>query len=145
MTTPTGRREALEILTRRELSQRKVCRYLGLSRRVATYTLKQPEKDRSLDASLRSQDVILTLSRFMPPYGKPAFVRSDNGAIYRCQGHALAARRCNRSGLHRAWQSMAKRIRRKLQRQTARRIAKPRMGPQPRRGQGAHRTLAAVL
>ncbi|VWB96824.1 hypothetical protein BTE28158_04632 [Burkholderia territorii] len=60
--------------------------------------------------------------------------------IYRCQGHALAARRCNRSGLHCAWQSMAKRIRRKLQRQTARRIAKTRIVPQPRRGQGAHRT-----
>ncbi|AIP56104.1 integrase catalytic subunit [Burkholderia pseudomallei] len=31
-------------------------------------------------ASLRSQDVILTLSRLMRLYGKPAFVRSDNGA-----------------------------------------------------------------
>jgi hypothetical protein len=29
-------------------------------------------------ASLRSQDVILTLSRLMRLYGKPAFVRSDN-------------------------------------------------------------------
>lgn len=47
-----GRREALEVLTRRELSQRKACRYLGLSRRVATYTLKQPEKDRSLGERL---------------------------------------------------------------------------------------------
>lgn len=182
MTTPTGRREALEVLTRRGLSQRKACRYLGLSRRVATYTLKQPEKDRSLGerliaaaqevprfgyrrmsawlalsesrvrrmwralqlniprrrprrrrcgndmclpsatqpnsvwsydfmhdqlvdgralkrlcvideytreslaievgASPRSQDVILTLSRLMRLYGKPAFVRSDNGAEY---------------------------------------------------------------
>lgn len=31
-------------------------------------------------ASLRAQDVILTLSRLMRLYGKPAFVRSDNGA-----------------------------------------------------------------
>ena len=31
-------------------------------------------------ASLRSQDVILTLSRLTRLYGKPAFVRSDNGA-----------------------------------------------------------------
>ncbi|KVE20561.1 hypothetical protein WI92_26920 [Burkholderia vietnamiensis] len=30
-------------------------------------------------ASLRSQDVILTLSRLMRLYGKPAFVRPDNG------------------------------------------------------------------
>ncbi|MGT0191455.1 IS3 family transposase [Burkholderia pyrrocinia] len=182
MSTPTGQREALEVLTRRGLSQRKACCYLGLSRRVATYTLKQPEKDRSLgerliaaaqevprfgyrrmsawlalgesrvrrmwralqlniprrrprrrrcgndirlpgatqpnsvwsydfvhdqlvdgralkmlcvideytreclaievDASLRSQDVILTLSRLMRLYGKPAFVRSDNGAEF---------------------------------------------------------------
>ena len=33
-------------------------------------------------ASLRSQDVILTLSRLMRLYGKPAFVRSDNGAEF---------------------------------------------------------------
>ncbi len=52
MNTPTGQREALEVLTRRGLSQRKACRYLGLSRRVATYTLKQPEKDRSLGGRL---------------------------------------------------------------------------------------------
>ncbi len=45
---PTGRRDALEVWTRRGLSQRKVCRYLGLSRRVATYALKQSEKDRRL-------------------------------------------------------------------------------------------------
>jgi transposase InsO family protein len=29
---------------------------------------------------LRNQDVILTLSRLMHLYGKPAFIRSDNGA-----------------------------------------------------------------
>jgi len=52
MSTPTGRREALEVLTRRGLSQRKACGYLGLSRRVATYTLKQPEKDRSVGEQL---------------------------------------------------------------------------------------------
>lgn len=33
-------------------------------------------------ASLRAQDVILTLSRLMRLYGKPAFVRSDNGAEF---------------------------------------------------------------
>lgn len=52
ISTPTGRREALEVLTRRGLSQRKACCYLGLSRRVATYTLRQPEKDRSLSERL---------------------------------------------------------------------------------------------
>lgn len=182
MTTPTGRREALEVLTRRGLSQRKACRYLGLSRRVPAYTPKQPMKDRrvgeqliaasqevprfgyrriaawlslsesrvrrmwkalklniprrrprrrrsgsdirlpdatrpnsvwsydfvhdqlvdgrvlkmlcvideytreclaiEVGASLRSQDVILVLSRLMWLYGKPMYVRSDNGAEF---------------------------------------------------------------
>lgn len=41
MSTPTGRREALEVLTRRGLSRRKACRYLGLSRRVPAYTPRQ--------------------------------------------------------------------------------------------------------
>lgn len=59
MNSPTGRREALDALTRRGLSQRKACRYLGLSRRVSGYTLKQPEKDRSLGERLiaASQEV----------------------------------------------------------------------------------------
>ena len=33
-------------------------------------------------ARLRSQDVILTLSRLMRLYGKPAYIRSDNGAEF---------------------------------------------------------------
>jgi putative transposase len=32
--------------------------------------------------SIRSQDVILTLSRLMRLYGKPAYLRSDNGAEF---------------------------------------------------------------
>lgn len=52
MITPTGWREALEVLTRWGLSQRKACRDLGLSRRVATNTLKEPQKDRSLGEQL---------------------------------------------------------------------------------------------
>jgi len=182
MSTPSGRREALEILTRRGLSQRKACSYLGCSRRVAGYQLVQPDKDKMMGerlltasqnvprfgyrrmaawlclsdarvrrmwrtlglniprkrprrrrsgsdirlpgairpnavwsydfvhdqlvdgralkmlcvideytreclaieagASLRSQDVILTLSRLMRLYGKPAYIRSDNGAEF---------------------------------------------------------------
>ena len=182
MTTPSGRRQALAHLTRRGISQRKACRYLGLSRRVTGYALRQPEKDRVLGeqlirasqevpcfgyrrmaawealgesrvrrmwrrlglniprrrprrrrsgsdirlpgavrpnavwsydfvhdqlvdgrvlkllcvvdeytreclaievgGSLRGQDVILTLSRLMRLYGKPAYVRSDNGAEF---------------------------------------------------------------
>ena len=33
-------------------------------------------------ANLRSQDVIRTLSRLMRLHGKPAYVRSDNGAEF---------------------------------------------------------------
>lgn len=182
MSTPSGRRQALQILTCRGVSQRTACGYLGVSRRVACYALKQPDKDRGVGdrlisasqdvprfgyrrmaawvslsearvrrmwrtlglniprrrprrrrcgsdiclpgavqpnavwsydfvhdqlvdgkvlkllcvideytreclaievgASLRSQDVILTLSRLMRLHGKPAFVRSDNGAEF---------------------------------------------------------------
>jgi hypothetical protein len=52
MEAPTDRREALEVLPRRGLSQRKACCYLGLGRRVATYTLKQPQKNRSVSERL---------------------------------------------------------------------------------------------
>jgi len=52
MSTPTGRREALQCLTSRGLSERSACRHLGLSRRVATYGLKQPAKDRDLGGRL---------------------------------------------------------------------------------------------
>ena len=52
MRSPTGRREALEMLTRRGVSQRAACRYLGLSRRVAHYALRQPGKDRALGEQL---------------------------------------------------------------------------------------------
>jgi putative transposase len=180
MNTQTGRRDALEVLIRRGLSQRKACRYLGLSGRVPAYKPNQPEKDRLLGhqliaasqepprfgfrrisawlslgesrvrrmlqalniprrrprrrrrgsdirlpgarqpdsvwsydfgddqlvdgrvltmlcvideytreclvieagASLRSQGVILVLSRLLRLYGKPAFIRSDDGAQF---------------------------------------------------------------
>lgn len=182
MISPSGRREALDTLIRRGLSQRKACGYLGFSRRIATYALRQPDKDKIMGeqlmaatqqvprfgyrriaawlqvsdakvrrmwremglniprrrprrrrsgsdirlpgavrpnavwsydfvhdqlvdgkalkmlcvideytreclaieagASLRSQDVILTLSRLMRLYGKPAYIRSDNGAEF---------------------------------------------------------------
>lgn len=52
MSTPTGRREALQCLTSRGLSERAACRHLGLSRRVTTYALKQPTKDRDLGSRL---------------------------------------------------------------------------------------------
>jgi transposase InsO family protein len=182
MVTPASRREALEILTKKGLSQRSACRIAGVSRRIGSYELKQLEKDNIIAAqlieasgryprlgyrriavmtgksmgsvwrlwsrlglnlprrrprkrrcgtdmripgatrpnsvwtydfvhdrlangsqlkllcvldeytreclaieigkSLRNQDVILTLSRLMRIYGKPAFIRSDNGGEF---------------------------------------------------------------
>lgn len=63
MTSPTGRREALDTLTRRGLSYGKACRYLGLSRRVSAYMLKQPEKDRRLGERL------IAASQELPRFG----------------------------------------------------------------------------
>jgi putative transposase len=182
MMTPLGRRRLLALSSQRGLSKRAACRLLGLSRRVACYQLRQPQKDQPIGEQLvatsqrfprfgyrraaawlrlgetrtrrlwrqlglqlprrrprrrrcgsdirlpgacrpnavwtydfihdrlasgtalkllcvldehtreclaievarwiRSQDVILTLSRLMKLYGKPAYIRSDNGAEF---------------------------------------------------------------
>jgi putative transposase len=63
MSTPTGRRKALAACTERGVSQRAACRYLGLSRRIAGYGLRQPEKDRVLAEQL------LQASQQMPRFG----------------------------------------------------------------------------
>lgn len=52
MTSPAGRREALAALTSRGVSNRAACRYLGMSRRVPHYALRQPAKDRTLTQQL---------------------------------------------------------------------------------------------
>ncbi|CAG9258259.1 hypothetical protein BDI4_580015 [Burkholderia diffusa] len=93
-------------------------------------------------ASLRSQDVILTLSRLVRLYASSLSFGLTTALIYRYPGHALAVRRCNRASLRRL---VAKRIPREHQRQAAWRIAEPRMVPQPLRSGGALRTLEAVL
>ena len=51
--SPGARRAALQVLISKGLSQRAACRAFGLSRRVAGYALKQPEKDRQLGQVLR--------------------------------------------------------------------------------------------
>lgn len=182
MVTPAARRQAIDILKAKGLSERKACHIAGVSRRIGNYELKQPAKDKELGErlmeasgryprfgyrriavmtnqsqgrvfrlwrelglnlprrrpkkrrcgtdiripgatvpnniwsydfvhdrlangsmfkmlcvvdvhtreclaievgkSLRNQDVILTLSRLMRLYGKPAYIRSDNGAEF---------------------------------------------------------------
>lgn len=52
MVTPAARREALGILTNKGLSQRLACRVAGVSRRIGSYELKQPDKDRAAAAQL---------------------------------------------------------------------------------------------
>jgi len=52
MVTPAARRQALEILKSKGLSERAACRFAGVSRRVASYELKQPIKDQVLEAQL---------------------------------------------------------------------------------------------
>ena len=48
MSTPAGRRQALEAVSSRGVSERAACKYLGLSRRVTGYELRQPVKDKAL-------------------------------------------------------------------------------------------------
>ena len=48
MTTPSARRDSVQVLVRRGLSQRKACAYLGLSRRITSYAPRQAEKDRAV-------------------------------------------------------------------------------------------------
>jgi transposase InsO family protein len=49
---PVVRREALEILKFKGLSERAACRIAGVSRRIASYDLRQPAKDKELGAQL---------------------------------------------------------------------------------------------
>ena len=46
MTTPSERRDRVQVLVRRGISQRKALGYLGLSRRIASYAPRQTGKDR---------------------------------------------------------------------------------------------------
>lgn len=52
MVTPVARREALEILKAKGLSERAACRIAGVSRRVTSYELRQPGKDKQLSGQL---------------------------------------------------------------------------------------------
>lgn len=52
MVTPVARREALEILKTKGLSERAACRIAGVSRRIASYELRQPAKDKELGGQL---------------------------------------------------------------------------------------------
>jgi hypothetical protein len=63
MTSPLARRRLLALTGQRGLSQRAACRILGLSRRIACYRLRQPEKDRST-----AERLVATSQRF-PRFG----------------------------------------------------------------------------
>ena len=63
MRSPLAKRRVLALAGQRGLSQRRACRVLGLSRRVACYQLRQPEKDRPL-----GEQLMATSQRF-PRFG----------------------------------------------------------------------------
>jgi hypothetical protein len=63
MTTPSERRETVEVLVRRGISQRKALGYLGLSRRIASYVPRQAAKDRAV------ADQLLAASPQLPRFG----------------------------------------------------------------------------
>ena len=63
MMSPAGRRAVLEQAMGRGLSGLSACRLLGFSRRVATYRLRQPEKDRPTAGQL------LSTSQLYPRFG----------------------------------------------------------------------------
>ena len=48
MMTPSERRDTVQVLVRRGISQRKALRYLGLSRRIASYAPRQAAKDQAV-------------------------------------------------------------------------------------------------
>ena len=48
MMTPSERRDTVQVLVRRGLSQRKALHYLGLSRRIASYAPRQAVKDQAV-------------------------------------------------------------------------------------------------
>lgn len=52
MATPAGRRQALETLKSKGLSERATCRFAGVSRRVSGHEFKQPASDQGLEAQL---------------------------------------------------------------------------------------------
>jgi len=52
MVPPAIKRQALEVLKSKGLSELAGCRFAGVSRRVASYELKQPAKDQALSAQL---------------------------------------------------------------------------------------------
>src|SRR5262249_23790712 len=60
---PVGRRQALEAVSSRGVSERAACRYLGLSRRVSSYELRQPAKDKALG------DRLIETSQQLPRFG----------------------------------------------------------------------------
>lgn len=63
MTTPIGRRRLLSLARDRGLSSRAACRVLGISRRVACYKLRQPQKDALLVQQM------LEVSQRLPRFG----------------------------------------------------------------------------
>jgi transposase InsO family protein len=61
--TPAARREAVQIMMHRKVSQRQACRVLGISRSLLAYSPRQPLKDQAL------MELIKKLSQTYPRFG----------------------------------------------------------------------------
>ena len=88
MTTPSERRDTVQVLVRRGLSQRKALRYVGLSRRIASYAPRQAAKDQAVAERL------LAASPKVPRFG------SRRMAAWLDLGEARVRRLWRRLGLN---------------------------------------------
>ena len=103
MSTPLGRRQALEALSSRGMSERSACRYLRLSRRVTDYELRQPAKDKTLG------DRLMESSQQLPRFGYRRTALWLDVSL--CRVRRLASRPARRTGVHSAGPTLAQRIR----------------------------------
>jgi hypothetical protein len=131
---------AIEGLKAKGLSERAACRIAGVSRRIASYELRQPAKDEEPGAQL-----IEASSRY-PRFGYRRIAVMTNQSIGRVWRlwRSLGLPECW-TGLYQAGQPMAERICGKLQRQAARRMPEPGMIRYPPRSEDRDREMAAVL
>ena len=94
--------------------------------------------------SIRSGRVIEVLSKLVSVRGAPRYLRSDNGSEFVSRAILRwLRRRDDRDGADRSGQAVAERIERELQREVPRRVSRHAVVPEPNRGEGRDRELAA--
>ena len=94
MMTPSERRDTVQVLVRRGISQRKALRYLGLSRRIASYAPRQAAKDQAVAERLRQQIAATAdpvLAELLQPLQWQLPAPSDIGLHWALMGAATLA------------------------------------------------------